>query len=223
MLRLLLFHCNKEILYYLYFIIVLLYMQKTNKKASILIWSIFLSLIVSLSFVFVSTKINQNILSNISLEDFFSKSNIINDYVNEGLVWNIWDNEIVKKEFSSFTLDNWKSLNLLFSWIEDFSWSINLIEWGPLYYELISYSWADSSKEYSLSSSWILTDSTIKNFTWYLNNSYDKASLTLENLWWLATFRINTIKSYEWAWNINKFKLTKNIWWKEVEKSIIEN
>lgn len=198
-------------------------MQKTNKRASILIWSIFLSLIVSLSFVFVSTKINQNILSNINLEDFFLKDNIINDFVNNDLVWSIWDNEIIKKELNSFTLDNQKSLNLLFSWNIDFTWSIYLMEWWPLYYEIISYSWADESKVSSLSSTWILTDYTTKIFTWYLSNSYDKATLTLENLGGLATFRVNSIKVYEWDSNINKFKLIKNIWWKEVEKSIIEN
>jgi hypothetical protein len=64
-------------------------MQKTNKRASILIWSMFLSLIISLSFVFISTKINQNLTFNKYLEDFFSKDNKINDLINSDTEGNI--------------------------------------------------------------------------------------------------------------------------------------
>lgn len=39
-------------------------MQKINKKASILIWAIFLSLIISLSFLSISTKITKNLKEN---------------------------------------------------------------------------------------------------------------------------------------------------------------
>jgi len=43
--------------------------QKNSKKASILIWAIFLSLIISLSFLSISTKITKNLKEN-------SKNNI---------------------------------------------------------------------------------------------------------------------------------------------------
>jgi hypothetical protein len=46
--------------------------QKTNKKASILIWSFFLSLVIIISFVSISSKINKNIKNNISLENEIS-------------------------------------------------------------------------------------------------------------------------------------------------------
>jgi hypothetical protein len=44
-------------------------MQKTTKKASILIWSLFLSLIVSMTFISISTKINKNIKNNANIRN----------------------------------------------------------------------------------------------------------------------------------------------------------
>jgi hypothetical protein len=38
--------------------------QKKNKKASILIWAIFLSLMISLSFISISTKITESLKNN---------------------------------------------------------------------------------------------------------------------------------------------------------------
>jgi hypothetical protein len=39
-------------------------MQKNNIKASILIWATFLSLIISVTFISISSKINKNIKNN---------------------------------------------------------------------------------------------------------------------------------------------------------------
>jgi hypothetical protein len=60
-------------------------MQKTNIRASILIWSIFLSLTLTLSFVVISTKVNQNIKLNSFIEELFNKNDKINDLVNSNL------------------------------------------------------------------------------------------------------------------------------------------
>jgi hypothetical protein len=60
-------------------------MQKTNLRASILIWSIFLSLTLTLSFVVISTKVNQNIKLNSFMEELFNKNDKINDLVNKNL------------------------------------------------------------------------------------------------------------------------------------------
>jgi hypothetical protein len=60
-------------------------MQKTNLRASILIWSIFLSLTLTLSFVVISTKVYQNIKLNSFMEELFNKNDKINDLVNSNL------------------------------------------------------------------------------------------------------------------------------------------
>jgi hypothetical protein len=60
-------------------------MQKTSLRASILIWSIFLSLVVTLSFVVISAKVNQNIRLNNFMEEFLNKDDKINNLVNSSL------------------------------------------------------------------------------------------------------------------------------------------
>jgi hypothetical protein len=57
-------------------------MQKTNIKASILIWAIFLSLIISVTFISVSTKINKNLRENYSLTDKINLENEIGNIIN---------------------------------------------------------------------------------------------------------------------------------------------
>lgn len=193
-------------------------MQKTNKKASILIWSIFLSLVVSLSFVFVSTKINQNIMLNMYLEDFFSKDNKIVALINSNTEWDIWNNETVKKDSSIFSLASRENMSFSFSWISDFTWSIRLKDWGPIYFEVISYSWSDLT-----TSSWILSDYTNMMFTWRLSTDYTKSELIIKNLWWISSFLLDVNKENTGTWNIKKYKVVKDIWWKYVEKSLIEN
>ncbi len=197
-------------------------MQKTNLRASILIWSIFLSLMVSLSFVIISAKVNQNIRLNNFMEEFLNKDDKLNDLVNSTLEWDISDNETLTKIDNLYTINNKENLVLSFSWKTDFTWSIKLKSWWPLYYEIFSFSWASTNltNDYS---TWILSDSTIKNFTWYLNTSYDRAELTLKNLWWYSTFVFESSLETMWTWTSKKFTITRNIWWMDIEKTIIEN
>jgi len=57
-------------------------MQKTNIKASILIWATFLSLIITVTFVSISTNINKNLKNNLSLTDKFKLEDQINNIIN---------------------------------------------------------------------------------------------------------------------------------------------
>lgn len=182
----------------------------------------FLSLIISLSFVFISTKINQNLTFNKYLEDFFSKDNKINDLINSDTEGNIWDNEIIKNEINVLSISSWEFFSLTFTWNTLFTWSIKIDDWGPIYLEVISYSWSDSSLENLNLSSFIISDSLKHTFTGYLDTSYDKADLVIKNLWWVAIFLLDLNKDFIWTWSIKKYKITKDIWWKEVEKTIIE-
>ncbi len=181
----------------------------------------FLSLVVSLSFVFVSTKINQNLMYNMHLDDFFSKDTKITNLINSWSEWDVWDNEVIKNENISLSLTTWENLLFSFSWITEFTWSIRIKEWWPLYFETISYSWVMNNLELT-TSSWLLWDSTIQSFTWYLTSIYTKSDLILKNLWGYSSFYLELNKSYIGTWTIKKSKITKDIWGKEVEKTIIE-
>lgn len=196
-------------------------MQKTSLRASILIWSIFLSLTLTLSFVVISTKVNQNIKLNSFLEEFFNNNDKINDLVNKNLEWDITDTEKITKIDNFYTLNNNENNTLTFSWNTDFTWSISLKNWWPLYYEIFSYSW--TSIDLTSYSTWILYDSIIKNFTWILNTSYNRAELSFKNLWWFSSFVFKSSLDLAWTWVNDKFKVTRNIWWMDIEKTIIEN
>jgi putative exporter of polyketide antibiotics len=50
-------------------------MQKTGKNASILIWAIFLSIIISLGFISISTQINKTLKNNKNIQQEISQSN----------------------------------------------------------------------------------------------------------------------------------------------------
>lgn len=196
-------------------------MQKSNKKWSILIWSIFLSLIISLTFVFVSTKVNQSIRLNSYLEWFLNKNTTIKNLIKLWWAGNLWDNEFLVSTENLYTLKNEENLIFSFSGNISFSWSIKLKSWWPIYYEITSFSWSNNL-EYSLVNSWIISQiNSWTLFIWYLWNDYDRSDLTVSNLWWLSSFLINSTQDYYWV--SKTYKVLKNIWWKNIEKSIFEN
>lgn len=178
---------------------------------------------MSLSFVFVSTKINQNIIQNISIEDFFTKDNKTTSLVNTWAEGDVWNNEKLVKDLNIFSLASWENINFTFSWITDFTWSISLKDWWPIYFETTSYKWSDSTQESILSSSGILSDSSSQIFTLYLNAIYNRVDLNIKNIWWNSSFYLEVDKKNTWTWSTKKYKITKTIWGKEVEKTIIEN
>jgi hypothetical protein len=72
-------------------------MQKNPRKASILIWAIFLSLIISVSFIEISTKINKNLKNN---------KNIINNIQLDLETENLINNITITKNFTDQKLSN---------------------------------------------------------------------------------------------------------------------
>ncbi len=197
-------------------------MQKTSLRASILIWSIFLSLTLTLSFVVISTKVNQNIKLNSFMEEFFNKNDKINDLVNLSSDWDITDTEKITKIDNFYTLNNNENNTLTFSWYTDFTWSIKLKSWWPLYFENYSYSWSPL-QSINLYSTGLIYEWNILNFTWNLNSTYSRVELSFKNLWWFSSFVFKSSLNSIWTWVNDKFKVTKNIWWMDIEKTIIEN
>jgi hypothetical protein len=155
------------------------------------------------------------------MEEFLNKDDKINNLVNSSLDWDITKTEKITKIDNYYTLSNNENNTLTFSWKTDFIWSIKLKNWWPLYFEIFSYSWTSIDLTSNFST-WILYDSIIKNFTWYLNSWYDRAELSFKNLWWFSSFVFKSSLNSIWTWVNDTFKVIKNIWWMKIEKTIIE-
>jgi len=119
--------------------------QKINKKASLLLWAFFLSAIISIAFISISSKISKNLQQNIGKEDKTTKI----------------QNEI---EF----LKSKEIKKYIFSETE--TGTIQIIEWLVLAYTWSDFSdrdnWILISTWASLSVSWTLN---IENLAWKTN------------------------------------------------------
>jgi len=178
-------------------------MQKNNKKASILLWAVMLSLIIAITFIAISTKINKNIKNSSWIKDFIEENNKIN--ILKNTLTNTWITEnkaIIFKDNkkNTFSLKKQEELNLTFSWTSDFNINIWLIKWADLEYKYY--------KNNNLTNSWIISSSV--NFTWNLDSSNNTWSLKIKNLWWYSQFLINSENSFE---TLEKnYKIVTKIW-----------
>jgi len=177
--------------------------MKKNKKASILLWSVMLSLIIAITFIAISTKINKNIKSSGEINNFIENNNKINISINSWNIIDISDNKLLinsNKEKRIFSLKKQEELNLSFSWISDFNIDIWIISWWP-----INYNYMNNS---IITSSWIINYSN--SFTWTLDSSNNTWSLNIINLWWNTRFEINSENQFE-TWEKN-YKIVTKIW-----------
>lgn len=176
-------------------------MQKNSKKASILIWAIFLSLIISLSFLSISTKITKNLKENSKNNiNIIEQNKIENILKNSDLnIENVWnksihiENKNLKKSLKkseeyeiSFNTNSIININLTSSWV--------------IYYEL---NWTKTG-------SWVLT--------WTLNN-YETWSwiLKLINFSWYISFELVSDNKFEIP--EKKYKIIEHIWSKNIIKT----
>lgn len=111
-------------------------MQKTNKKASILIWSVFLSLIISTTFLSINTKIKKNLGFNYELQN---KTNIEN-YLNKAQKNNDYNDIHINNTTLKFQDLHKTSLTLTQygTWRINYPNNSNLrinITWSPIFFE----------------------------------------------------------------------------------------
>lgn len=183
-------------------------MQKSNKNASILIWATFLSLIISVTFIWISTSINKNLKNNSNLTNQFKIENEINNAINNWVI----DRENV----TNFYLSNWdkfiyektnkKKISLkkteTSSWkiLYDSNITIKIINWWPVYYKYKTSSWLVVQQEtFSETASW---------------------TFTITNLWWYTKLFISSDRKWNMLSKYRKYYIYKKIWNKEVlEKS----
>lgn len=162
-------------------------MQKTNLHASILIWSIFLSIIISLSFISISTKINKvlrnnqdiqyEIINNNQLNNILNSDEIVSQQLNDGSFLNISD----KKSYL-WSLYNNQTKTFSFSWNTLENISIQIQNWSAIKYK---YDIWDINQEYNILDSWFVS------FSGNLNNDI-QSLLTIENLWWYSLVSISS-------------------------------
>ena len=177
-------------------------MQKIGTRASILIWAIFLSLIISVSFISISTKINKNIRSNSKNIKSFNNQKAIKekiknwDYSNKRLANN---EAIFFDKRNNFTWSLKKSENIKLKFEQISTIDINIVSGWPLYFTL---SWSTSSW-------WIVSrTNNLSSFSW---------ELILENMWWYTMYNIDSNNDFL-SPELN-YKIVKKIWNKQVIKN----
>lgn len=176
-------------------------MQKISKKASILIWAIFLSLIISVSFLSISTKITENLKnSGINNKNIDENDNIKNILLySEKNTENIWNKTILienkKLEKSLKNNENYEIDFIKNSIIDLYIMNSSIIK-----YELI----------------WTKNESGI--LTWSLK-SYETGTwkLKLNNYSWYTKIKLLSDNKFE-IWE-KKYKIIENIWTKEIVKT----
>lgn len=181
-------------------------MQKNAKKASILIWSIFLSLIISMTFISISTRINKNIKQNQSIIwQIETQNETYNSIAEEKIQWNYEEKKLSNKDLIMFD-----SQNLASFWLKTHQKTqIRFPESSNITITL-SHSWSvfyETSG--NLTFSWVIQKNhTISGFSWTLN---------IENLWWHTPFTLESNDNFTRQYT--NYKITKEIGNKTVIKT----
>jgi hypothetical protein len=184
-------------------------MQKTGQNASILIWAIFLSLIISLWFISISTQINKTIKNNIALQDNISLSteqysllqskNSDSQYISN---WNYLKFEDTKTYLWSLKSDEIKLFSFsgtVLNFID-----IQVLQWGPIKFKHDIWS--------TFNTGGLIQNQNI--FSGWLSSSDKNSTLEIENLWWYTLFQIKSDLNFEKP--EQKYQIWKKIWNKNV-------
>lgn len=170
-------------------------MQKSNINGSILIWSIFLSLIMSIGFISISTKIHKNIQNNIEFQNNIKK--------NISSTWTVlFNNEsIVEENKNSIIFGMKKSENKIisFSWSSQDFITLWILNWWPVE---LKYNNNSTLIDEQYSFSWNVSniDINIENLSWYsLLEITSSAEIIKDNngiIIWKKIWNKNLIKQY---------------------------
>ncbi len=183
-------------------------MQKLEKQWSILLWSMFLSIIVALSFITLSTKIHKNIkLWGESLIELSQKEKIQEAFE----LWKnsiIWENTVIIFEDNKeiiLWMKQWDTHILTFTWTTDFDVELWVINWWAVEYNYEK--WADMNTLIS-TSSWVINYS--KSFSGELSWAYPVSRLELINHWWHSQLFVKSALNFETP--EKNYKIITTIW-----------
>jgi hypothetical protein len=178
-------------------------MQQLNKNASILIWSVMLSLIIAISFISISWKIHKNILSKNKNIQYFEQQSIIDwSLISQSTTQISQGQNII---FDSPTqkilpLTKNESYTMSFSGDTPFAMSLWIIEWWAVFY---SYRFNGITTH-----SWVLNYT--KDTTLPLDISTKTGTLTFTNLWGYSQVYINSEINFESPQK--NYKIVQTIW-----------
>ena len=178
-------------------------MQKTNKNASILIWTIFLSIVVSMAFLWISTKIHQNIKNSGEFIQQIENQVHIDTYIKEiSISWNrdnknFWDNITLEFENSDTVYRSFKTgefLEFRFFQTGSTNTQIEVISGWPIYLSGGTFNW-------------ILSGSGIISFD-VISPNYK--SIQMKNLWANTNIKLESNKIILPA--ESKYNIFRKIW-----------
>ncbi|MCD5380760.1 hypothetical protein LR004_02435 [Candidatus Gracilibacteria bacterium] len=162
-------------------------MQHLNKNASILIWAVMLSLIVTISFISISTKINKNIKSSGKIYEDHSQNNNIKSALFNKNNTQISDKKVIVFEDSNtriISLKHGEKRALSFSGIENFNIDLGIIEGGGVLYKYTGTNTYSGVLDYSHS------------FSGTLDGTNNTGSLVLENIGGYSEILIKSENSF---------------------------
>ena len=185
----------------------------TNKTGSILIWSIFLVIFVTFSFLYISSWISKQLDKN--------KLNI-QEINNDTIIDNISSDNLQTQALSSnesYTFDYFNSFHgtlkrdetIDFKFSKANTGSIEIKNGGPVHYQLLN-------NTSTLLSEWILTG-TLLDLS-LTGSAINIKTLSLENLWGLAEITIEFDTASGISFPYNYYKRVKNIGGIEIVKEI---
>jgi len=185
-------------------------MQKTGQNASILIWSIFLSIIISLWFISISTQINKTLKNNQNIQQEINKNNQIKNILHsqnptsqqldDGTYLQISEKNnylgsLQENEIKTFSF-SWTTLDII---------EISIINGWPIRY---TYDIWSVNQEYDILTSWSFS------FSGNIKPSNNLSTLIIENLWWYTFFQIDS--DQEFIAPERYYEIWKKIWNKNV-------
>lgn len=189
-------------------------MQINNKvNAYILIWAMFLSIIILISFISISWKINK-VINNYNIEE---KTDNLNEILKSKEFSNtkIWiEEEIVFEDSKIYkkSLEQNQNTEVRIKSTSNVDFNLKINKWWPIFYSLLLFSWSTFS--WTINWSWIIDNTW--SFTWGFTWSYDNWIIYIKNLGWYSNFELSSssklIKEFE------NYRIIKKIWNKSVVK-----
>lgn len=186
-----------------------------TKKASILIWSVFLLLFLSTSFIYISIKIGNYMDKS---EWLTNSSDLKYDFLNS---WISPESDEIYTLFPdnsyTWTLRQLEETEYRFTWTWTQTANLILTNSWVISYKLLLVN--SSYTVWTISSSWTISN-WFTSLSIPLTNFYTTALLYFKNMWWITKYNISSSSSFlsSKRW----YQISTNIWGKNYMKTIWE-
>lgn len=183
--------------------------MKRNSDGSILIWSIFLVIYISFSFLYISNWISKNLDKNKQKISGLQSNSIVDNFNFDSKTLILLNNERWEnKFFGNFESNLKKDQIMIFSFLPWNTGSIIIEKGWPIFYKVYTGS--------TIYSSWFIMDQTYD--IPFHSNSY----LSIENLWGLSKISLEFDSNIWIDYPYNYLNIKKNIWWTELMQEVVE-